>query len=235
MKKVLVLVVLFVLLVGVLPASAEAEANSEISDFESKLAELLSTSQNVEIGLLLHFPETLGLTFCVYADYSGFGDLGPCLSFTITDETEIWIDGKMSPGNIDDLRTGHPTVAVEYYHQDGLAYARRMFATNRMRTDFGSVKDIDYDNRIISWRDYRDPLYVPNQALITFHWDDNLHDLDELLVSDTFRVLIYEHDNLPFYIGPIIHVRYRFEINEHPIDTANESFYIFAPIVIGNK
>jgi hypothetical protein len=120
----------------------------------------------------------------------------------------------VGPGTIDDLWWDQ-TAAVEYYHEDGMVYARRMFVTNRMRTYTGKVKEIDNDNRIISWstRMIRDLLFVPNQALITFHWDDELHDLEDILVNDQIRVLFYEPDNLPFYISPIIHIRYRSGVN----------------------
>ena len=243
MKKVLVLVVLFALITGVMPASAEAEINPEIPDFEGRFIELLWTSKNVEIGLLSVNPEThqARLFLCIYADYGGWADLSPCLSFTITDKTEIYIDWKKGPGDLDDLETGQ-TAAVEYYHKEGMVYARRILVTDNLWTASGRITDIDRDNRIISWCTktivggcwHRNPLYVPNHALITFHWDDNLHDLDEVLVKDYFRVVIYEHDDIPFYKGPIIHVRYRPSF-EQPIDTGSESFYIYAPIVISKK
>ena len=237
MKKVLVLVVLCVLLVGVMPTNAEGEVNPAIPNLDEEIFDLLLTSREFQVGHIRSIDaETRQLTIkhCIYSNQS------PCLTLYVTDLTIIRIFGKQGLGNFDDL-TENQGVVIEYFLQDGVAYASRLLASEKFLFFTGTIREVDLEKRTIS-ACFRVVFYsicmkngiVPNFAIITFEWDQKHHELDDLFIGDEVRYLYYPIDETDEWVVPILHVlinQNREQFNEIP--TQNHMMY--APLIVHKR
>ena len=211
MKKVLVLIVLCVLSVGVMPASVEADISPDQSDFTEKLAALLLNSPfEVQVGNIQRIDADSGRISLNYCVYSRVNIYSTCLTFLVTDHTNIRVDGQSGLGSRDDLELGQ-NVVVEFVTRAGEAYARQILASNNYLFFEGSIRDIDPAYRTIrccmaSGRICTYPLFVPEYAIITFDWNQELHDFDDLHLRDGVRTLYTKLEDQSGYAAPIIHV-----------------------------
>ena len=240
MKKIAVLVVLFALLVGVMPVSAETQKNGNLFNL-GKLSTILSSPNEVQIGYIQNIDyeiRQVSLDLCVYSDRDNYH----CLDFIVSPNTNTWVDWKMGKGNLTDLKVGYVAV-VEYFLQDDMIYAKSILVLSKASIGWGVIRGMNHEKRIIyskfgkSWSPPK-TLYVPKISKITFAWDDVKHDFSELLLHDNLNVLYFDTgimmDGEPLYIAPVIHVIGNIH-RDTSLDEDVASFFIYAPLVIGNR
>ena len=211
MKKVLVLVVLCVLFAGVMPASVEAKLLPKRTPFGRTLRNFIWASQEVEIGRINGLDAETGRVSISSAHYGGPTD------FYLTENTNIRFDYPRGKGSFDELNIDD-WVVINYYFREDVTYARNILILEKANFFLGYIRDVDLENRTIK---VREPgccincgpineyiLYIPENAFITFDWDEDLHNFNELdeMKSKMIFGFYYDIDNIPYLIAPFIYV-----------------------------
>ena len=209
MKKILVLVVLFALFAGVVPARVEAKLLPKRTPFGGTLPDFIWASQDVEVGSINDLDAETGRVSIW--PYNG----GPT-DFYITENTTIRFDYSRGEGSFDDLYTADKLI-INYYFRQDVAYARYILILEQANWFFGYIRDVDLDNRTIIVREPDccfdcDPdeyiIYIPEIALIMSDWDEDLHEFNELDEMKSYWVegYYYDIDNIPYLITPFIFI-----------------------------
>ena len=210
MKKILVLVVLFALFAGVMPARVEAKLLPKRTPFGGTLPDFIWASQDVEVGSINDLDAETGRVSIW--PYNG----GPT-DFYITENTTIRFDYPRGEGSFDDLSI-LDWVVINYYFREDVAYARYILILEQASFNLLYLNDVDLDNRTIKVSggccsincgppvEYI--LYIPENAVITSDWDEELHDFNELdeMKSKMISVFYYDIDNIPYLIAPFIYI-----------------------------
>ena len=212
MKKVLVLVVVFALFAGLMPARVEAKLLPKRTPFGGTLTDFIWASQDVGIGKINDLDAETGRVSTQWNIYGGPTD------FYITENTTIRFDYHRSKGSINDLYTAD-WVVINYYFREDVAYAKYILILEQASFFYGYIRDVDLDNRTIEARSpsccwgcgpgFNEILYIPENALITFYWDEDLHEFNEMDEMESYWIegFYYDIDNIPYLIAPWIYVR----------------------------